>query len=225
MRRQILLMIIASTGLLPRLLYGATATFVAVGPTTVPPGTDVTFDVLIRADDPGGFDAADIIIGSNGAAGITFSYSSEWIAAFDNVTTPVTGMSFYANDVFAGANGTQPVVGEILLGTITLSTNGMAEGDFDVRIDPVIDDGVSRVTLTGTMEPLFGSAQFTIECAGADTDCDGDVDLLEFADLQSCMTGPSTAPAGVCDPQDTNNDGRVDLKDASLLMRQFTGQQ
>ncbi len=225
MRRRTLLRMLALGGLLPRLVYGAAATFVAVGPTTVPPGTDVTFDVLIRADDPGGFDAADIIIGSNGAVGMTFSYSSEWMAAFDNVTPPVTGMSFYAHDVFVGANGTAPVVNDILLGTITLSTNGMAEGDYDVRIDPVIDDGVSRVTLAGTMEPLLGSAQFTVACAEADADCDGDVDLLEFADLQSCMMGPATAPAGVCDPQDTNRDGRVDLKDASILMRQFTGQQ
>lgn len=216
-------MMAAAVALLPRLLVGATATFVAVGPTTVPPGTNVVFDIVIQANDPLGFDSADIVIGSADAVGISFAYSSAWNLSFDNVTTPVAGLGFYANDIFVGANSAAPVASGILLGTLTISTAGMVEGSFDVRIDPAIDSGVSRVTLDGTMEPLAGSAIFTIECASADTDCDGDVDLLNLADLQACMTGPAAVPQAACDPQDINRDGRVDLKDASVLAMQFTG--
>ncbi len=59
-----------------------------------------------------------------------------------------------------------------------------------------------------------------------DTDCDLDVDLDDFANLEACVTGPDPDPAtpvlsGVCLLTDLDADGDVDLGDFGLLQRQF----
>ena len=51
-----------------------------------------------------------------------------------------------------------------------------------------------------------------------DYDDDGDADLNDFARLQRCFTGESTAPPAECRRVDTNCDGRIDLRDVDMFL-------
>lgn len=151
---------------------GAIATFTPVGPTQVPPGTNVVFDVTVSVVTLTEFNTADIIIGSNDAANVGFAYSAAWSAAFANVTSPQFAVGFYDQDVFVGGNNPTPVGATLLLGTVTLTTTGMTSGTYQVMISNTID-GLSNLGLDGQPESLNGSAAFTVaaECQ-VDGDCE-----------------------------------------------------
>lgn len=139
----------------------ATATFTPVAPTNVLAGTNVVFQVTVAVSSLPGFDAADVVIGSNEATDLAFSYSSQWTSAFSTVTTPTFDNGIYAQDVFVGGNHSTSVGTSLLLGTVTVNTAGMANGAFQVRIDNSVD-GVSTLAQSGTPEPLNGTGAFTI---------------------------------------------------------------
>jgi WD40 repeat protein len=56
-----------------------------------------------------------------------------------------------------------------------------------------------------------------------DTDGDGDVDLVDFAQFQLCFTGPGAPLADGCDSVDFDNDNDVDLADFGEFQLAFTG--
>ena len=153
---------------------GAVALFVAVpalgvGTATfipsdvyVPAGTPAIFDIEITSG-VGNFDAADLLIGSDDLAtpvpSITagdFAYHPDWNAAFASVTTPVyaTGMFGYDYFVQVGGGNSTPVGASVMLGTVTLDTTGVPNGDYYVRIDS--NDGFSELALAGAGEDLSG---------------------------------------------------------------------
>ncbi len=215
-------LLIAGWMLMATSAYGATATFTPIGPTTVAPGTPVSFTITVSATPPSVFDAADIVIGSNDASSLSFSYSTAWQAAFGNVTPPTPVMR-YAQDVFVGGNNTTPVGTSLALGTVTLQTDGMTEGTFDVRIDPDVGPDVSSLVLAGQHEGLSGLGQFTVVCETFDPQCDSDVDLSDFTLFQSCMAGPIDTATSPCLRFDANGDSRIDLADLHAMFAQFTG--
>lgn len=139
----------------------ATATFTPVGPTHVEAGTNIVFQVTVAVSTLPGFDAADVVIGSDDATDLAFSYSSQWTSAFSTVSTPTFDVGFYAQDVFVGGNHSASVGTSLLLGTITVNTTGMANGAYQLRIENSVD-GVSTLARSGTPEALNGSGAFTI---------------------------------------------------------------
>jgi len=58
---------------------------------------------------------------------------------------------------------------------------------------------------------------------GGDIDLDGDLDLDDFSELQTCITGPDTAIDPACSPFDFNADDALDLSDLADFQRTFTG--
>jgi len=56
-----------------------------------------------------------------------------------------------------------------------------------------------------------------------DDDCDGQVDLTDYAAYFDCLTGPTGALPPGCAPFDFDGDGSVDLADLAGLQRAFTG--
>jgi WD40 repeat protein len=55
-----------------------------------------------------------------------------------------------------------------------------------------------------------------------DSDCDGDVDLIDWAAFAECMTGPGSGSISAgCDVFDFETDADVDLGDAAVFMRGF----
>jgi len=58
----------------------------------------------------------------------------------------------------------------------------------------------------------------------ADLDCDGDVDIDDFGELQACSTGPAQGPpAAGCERADFDGDGDVDQTDFGGLQTCYTG--
>jgi hypothetical protein len=202
------------------------ATFTPIGPTTVAPRKNVQFEVTVAVESLAGFDAANIVIGSNGATDLTFEYSPAWRTAFANVNPIVHDAGFYAQDVFVGGNRASGVGSSLSLGVVTLVTNQMPEGDYDVRIDrDLIPDVLSTLIFEGVHEGLSGSAEFHIRCPVADADCDNDVDLADFAAFSNCMLGPGQLPPTSCGRFDADGDRDVDLRDTAAIQRDFTGEQ
>lgn len=65
-----------------------------------------------------------------------------------------------------------------------------------------------------------------VEAGAADFDCDGDVDLVDFALFSQCFSGADNPPAGTCPPgvdADLDDDDDVDLADFAIFAQQFTG--
>ncbi len=201
---------------------GATATFSPVGPTQVAPGTAVVFNVSVATETLPGFDAADIVIGSDHASDLGFTYSSAWQAAFGRVTPPTADVGLYVQDVFVGGNNTSSVGTTLPLGTVTVYTAGLSEGSYDVRIDADVARDVSSLILTGVHEDLGGLGTFTIACPFADPQCDNDVDLDDFQLLWSCIGGPQQSDPQ-CGRYDTDADADVDLVEVGEFLSQFTG--
>lgn len=139
----------------------ATATFTPVGPASVERGQVVTFEVVVASSTLGAFNTADIVIGSDLAKNIGFSYSGAWTSAFANVTTPAFDNGFYAQDVFVGGNNPTSVGSSLLLGMVTIDTTGMPYGNHSVLINHTLD-GVSTLGLSGTPEALNGLGAFTV---------------------------------------------------------------
>jgi hypothetical protein len=59
---------------------------------------------------------------------------------------------------------------------------------------------------------------------GPDYDCDGDVDLEDYAVLADCLEGPAVpASPPACEGVDLDADGDLDLVDFAILQRCFSG--
>jgi len=202
---------------------GATATFTPVGPTAIAPGTPVTFSVSVSAQTLAGFNSADIVIGSNDASDVTFTYAPAWQAAFANVTPPTPDLGLYAQDVFVGGNNPTSVGRTLALGDVIVHTEGLVEGTYRVSIDSNAGPEISSLILAGVHEGLSGEGTFTIVCPPADPQCDADVDLADFRLMLPCVTGPDQTPSGACSRYDANADGIVDLWDVGEFLQQFTG--
>jgi len=203
--------------------FGATATFVPLSPTTVPPGTVVSYEVTLSVVSLASFDAADVIIGSPTASDLSFVYSPEWDQAFLNITGPLTNVGFYSHDVFVGGNNPAAVGTSLKLGVVTIGTTGLTPGIYTVQIDPAVDGGVSKLSRGDLRDALSGSANFTVQCVASDVNCDGDLDLVDHESFASCLGGPGVSLPAQCQRFDGDADGDVDLQDARSQFASFTG--
>lgn len=140
--------------------------------------------------------------------------------------------------------------GETLLGPVMsrlVSTDDMPDGpNQGVLLAEISTTGFAVTTadpwygrqIGVGIQPLLGlsgvwnvdAVRLTVECtlgASADSDLDGDVDLVDLAALIRCTTGPGETerPAGcqVCEYArlDGDADGDVDLRDAAALTRHW----
>lgn len=202
---------------------GGTITFTPMGPTTVGPGEDVHFDLIVATQALPGFDAADVVVGTPSAGSLTFAFSPEWDAAFLNLTGPVNNVGFYPRDVFVGGNNPTPVGTGLRIGTLTVATAGLSSGTYLLEVNHLTDGGISKLSRGDLRDPLAGSATFSVACAAVDMDCDGDIDLADSQDLAICLAGPGAAVTASCVRYDSDADMDVDLKDVQQQMLRFTG--
>lgn len=155
------LIVVVSLAGCPSLAEAATAEFSALFPNNVPAGTPVQFDVMVLVQAMGTFNLADVVIGSNYSANLSFSYSPAWLGSFANVSPPTFGIGFYDHDVFVGGNNPSPVGASLPLGTVTIDTTGMLPGSYAVSIDNG-HDGLSLLGLNAQTEPLYGQGLYVI---------------------------------------------------------------
>lgn len=143
----------------------ATTEFVPLGPTTVSPGTSVAFSINIL---PGtvSYNSMMLVIGTD-ASGIDFQFSDDWKTLFTETHDFMADTLFYKDNQhgivvwsFLGLEKA-PVTTAMTLGTVTLSTAGLAETSCWVKIDPTVDD-VSGLSGDGSRTPLSGEAQITV---------------------------------------------------------------
>ena len=61
-------------------------------------------------------------------------------------------------------------------------------------------------------------------CVGSekgDFDCDCDVDLADYSELNACLTGPAVSTPPACNRCDFDDDGNVDLGDFATFQAAF----
>ncbi len=150
-------------------LIGVTTASLAATATFDPPlveiqaGTPALFDVYVAVESLSAFDAADILIGSDEVPDVSFTYSPDWEAAMAGFVTPITyDTGTYGQDVFVGGFSIAGAIqGGLWVGTLTVETTGLAEGDYPIVVDGTAD-GMSRLTLAGNWEPLSGAGTVRI---------------------------------------------------------------
>lgn len=96
------------------------------------------------------------------------------------------------------------------------SLNG---GSLQVRF-VIADEPNDSVTEAAVDE--FRVTALQCDTLRGDANGDGAVNLLDWAQVASCLAGPGVATGGQpCDPSDLNRDNRVDLRDAAVLQDWF----
>jgi len=119
-------------------------------------GEDAVFSITVSVESLTEFDAADLVIGSDDVTDLTFSYSDAWMAAMSSVAPVSYDNSLYLQDALLSSNNSTPVGASLLVGTLTVDTTGLADGDYIVKVDPSVD-GFSALWLSGVDDPLAGS--------------------------------------------------------------------
>ena len=138
------------------------------------------------------------------------------------------------NTLFRFDLGTSSIVATIGFGFPIGIEPGPTGGMFvaDNNNLSVVDTGDNSVTgsfLSGGAINLLNFFHFsTVSVPGllGDADCDGDVDLDDYAAMSKCLDGPGVAPTGTIadclNAFDSDSDGDVDLEDASAFSIAFS---
>ena len=110
-------------------------------------------------------------------------------------------------------------------------SNGYTGNDYGQNQDPDNPDSVFRRYLDRSLAELLRAgipatndpAAVELHVWVGDHDLDGDVDEIDTVELIQCLTGPGTINQPSCQAFDSDDDGDVDLFDASRFQRVFTG--
>ncbi|MCP4246615.1 MAG: hypothetical protein GY778_06165 [bacterium] len=103
--------------------------------------------------------------------------------------------------------------------SFTILTYGSHTGQFDTLSLPVLAAGL-------LWQVNYGTSSLTLEVGDqipGDCDLDGDVDLAEYGNFESCLTGPGGGLGTGCDCFDVDADGDVTLFDFAEFQVAFTG--
>ena len=101
-----------------------------------------------------------------------------------------------------------------------LSVDGMPLG---VNGDGCPPDAADNVRSLNESAATVAQFRPTMVPCGSDSDCDGDVDLLDYPLFVACMTGPGLQATIYCAGHDHDRDGDVDCVDFAHFQRTFTG--
>ncbi len=109
--------------------------------------------------------------------------------------------------------------------------NGYSFSSYHYTQDPDNPDSTFRNYLDRSIsEMLLGGIDTTndynavaLHTWDGDLDRDGDVDLTDFAQFDSCFTGAGGTPTPECQDADFDEDDDVDLTDFSMMQLTFTG--
>jgi hypothetical protein len=147
-------------GLSAASVWGGEAIFTDVQ-NHVPSGTPVVLNVTVAAGSLGNIDAVDLMIGWNRAQDLGFTYSAAFTAAMTtNLTPPVYDLGLYTNDVFVGGADVGGIgATSILVGSVTLQTDGLVVGAYPV----MISSDVSALSFEGTTEGVLGTGMVYID--------------------------------------------------------------
>lgn len=97
------------------------------------------------------------------------------------------------------------------------------QGTHDVAVFDIDNDGWKDLIVGRCFSTTVYMGAPYAEPASADCDCDGDVDLVDFARFQICFNGPGVGIGTECDCHDLDQDGDVDLTDFGAFQIAYTG--
>ncbi len=144
--------------------FGATITFAPTN-ASVTAGTPITTDLeLFWAVPVFNSHNATILLGSNDATDLSFSIDAAWTAAFTTVPAVVVEeFGNFAQEVtIRGEGNTLPgSQTSVMVGTLTIDTTGMANGNYSVGVD----DTVSELEIFDeetVYDSISGAFSFTI---------------------------------------------------------------
>jgi hypothetical protein len=146
--------------------FGAFANF-SPPSSTVAAGSPISVDVAVGPASLTQYNFANILIGSDDATGLGFSYAQDWMLAFDTVFSPEFNQEgVYPQEVKVGGDksGIPLQLSSLALGTVVVDTTGMANGSYTLTID-YTRDALSELAYTGEEsyhDPMFGTFYFTI---------------------------------------------------------------
>ncbi len=98
--------------------------------------------------------------------------------------------------------------------TVSYQVAGLSKGTYDATI---------TVEANSWNTPLKIPVQLVIDSVTSDFDGDDDVDLDDYAFLQSCFGPSGVAPVAGCEPAELDGDNDVDAGDLSKLLICFNG--
>ncbi len=133
----------------------------------VTPGTPVTMEVTLQAEQYPGFWGADVLIGSDDIP-FTFEYSEPFRREMMYIKGPFLQSGIYQYDVLVGGSNSSRTVGSsLMLGIIRVDTTDLASGEYLIMVDYDIDQVSQMVWLysvTGLLyfEPLHGQVSITV---------------------------------------------------------------
>ncbi len=125
--------------------------------------------------------------------------------------------------------------------TVTLSTHSpLPLDEYTLTVDDAVAGVTTGLALDGEIvastmssplpsgDGVAGGAAviaFRVACAFGDSDCDGDIDVADFAAFQQCFSGDGAPHAGgsVCQSFDLDEDDDVDLSDYAQFAQRLGG--
>ena len=106
-------------------------------------GTPAVFNVGVADTEASTFQAVTMIMGSRDGLPLAFEYDPGWVATTTSVPSPPSEWFVYAiaggSDIFGGGNNTGGWTAPLLVGTLTVDTTGLADGEYIVQVDPAYE--------------------------------------------------------------------------------------
>jgi murein tripeptide amidase MpaA len=171
--------------------------------------------------------------GSYHAVATTYCGASESNSALINVLTDGPSITEGPGDLSICPGGGA---------TLSVAAGGGTMFSYQWMFDGVPIDGATESSLTLSMFSVEQAGEYSVQvtnacgsvtsevaevatggCLTGDSDGDGDVDLVDFGNLQLCFTGPTASATGGCLDFDFDGDGDVDLVDFGAFQLVFTG--
>ena len=108
----------------------------------------------------------------------------------------------------------------LVVGAATEVTLRPAAGKGQYTVTRILD-GFDSSDVTGALR----AARISVPLCGVPGDLDGDcfVDAADYGDFHACLGGPGAPPPGGCGSADLDGDADVDLRDAAVLLCDYTG--
>ena len=147
---------------------------------------------------------------------------------YDSGVAPATGTWSHVAAVYDAGNDVTFYINGVAVGTVAgsapaspctrpwyLASNGTSE-KIDGRLDDVQLYG--RALDAGELAYLYTHPGVTLGPGPGDADGDGDIDLIDYAVLRGCLTGPGGGVLTGCAGFDFDADSDVDLADFAVFM-------
>ena len=124
---------------------------------TVQPSEAAVYDIIVSSSDLGEFDTVAMVLGTDDPLAFSFDYA----ISFRYSHYPPARFFIYTNDINFGGNNFNLWTAPLLVGTLTIDTTGLAEGNYSFGVSSSeeanrVGVGLSALGAGFNTEPLEG---------------------------------------------------------------------